>query len=474
MGLENLYSWSGLVFVATVAATFVVVVFARFHSPSLDGKALAEQKLNKWLIGLSAGATANSGFIVTAGVSLGYLYGLQWLLLPIAWLIGDVIFWTFFPGRINKYGASVGAQTITDIVAGETGTRLSKWIAVGVGLMLVLGLTGYTSAQFLAGQKFINGAFDIEPVPSLVLFGIVIVMYTAVGGFRGSVYADSFMAVVRIVGTAVAIGCVLYVALIDFDAFRLNMAGVEPEFLNIFGMGNAVTILGFVLGFAAASLGFGLGQPQIVSRYLAGKDEDETQAAWWIYIAFVQVTWISMTLFGLMLRGVMPSIDDPEAGLSIFFASNFGPILTGIIVADIFATIAATSNSLLVAMAQSLKRDLIERIGSAGKWAPLWLLTMVLGATSMFVSLNIDTTVLNLAVTSVSILGAAIAPAMIVKVVPFRHSELSIALSIVVGVFIAVSWKVSGYSALINEAAPGILSGLVVNALSARIPFGRS
>lgn len=60
-----------------------------------------------------------------------------------------------------------------------------------------------------------------------------------------------------------------------------------------------------------------------------------------------------MTLFGVLLRGVMPGISDPEAGLSVFFTSNLGPIVTGI-VADIFATIAATSNSLLVAMVQAV------------------------------------------------------------------------------------------------------------------------
>lgn len=456
-------SSTGLVFILTVLATFGVTLLARKHAAGLEGKALSEQRLSKWLIGLSAGATANSGFIVTAGVGLGYLYGLQWLLLPLAWLIGDIVFWTFFPKRINEFGERVGARTLTDIIAGGGSTKLAGLTAVLVGLIIVVCLTGYTSAQWLAGQKFVNGAFGIGATESLSLFALVIIAYTAIGGFRGSIYADSLMAVVRVIGTIVALAAVAYVAMQQGTSFSANIKSAGPEFLNLFGMGGPLTIIGFVLGFAAASLGFGLGQPQIVSRYLAGRDGDETQAAWWIYIGFVQFTWISMTLFGLLLRGVMPDIADPEAGLSVFFASNFGAILTGIIVADIFATIAATSNSLLVAMAQSLKFDFLGRVAPSMRKIPLYAFTLVLGAVSMVVSLYSDGTVLNIAVTSVSLMGAGLAPAMIVKLLGLRHTDMSIFLAIVIGISTAIYWKFSGNSAIINEAAPGILVGLAVN-----------
>lgn len=456
-------SSTGLVFILTVLATFGVTLLARKHATGLEGKPLSEQRLSKWLIGLSAGATANSGFIVTAGVGLGYVYGLQWLLLPLAWLIGDIVFWTFFPKRINEYGERVGARTLTDIIAGGSSTKLASLTAILVGLIIVVCLTGYTSAQWLAGQKFVNGAFGIGATESLSLFAIVIIAYTAIGGFRGSIYADSLMAVVRVIGTVIALTAVTYVAVQQGASFTANIESAGPEFLNLFGMGGPLTIIGFVLGFAAASLGFGLGQPQIVSRYLAGRDGDETQAAWWIYIGFVQFTWIAMTIFGLLLRGVMPDIADPEAGLSIFFASNFGALLTGIIVADIFATIAATSNSLLVAMSQSLKFDFLERVAPSVKKVPLFVFTLVLGALSMIASLNSDGTVLNIAVTSVSLMGAGLAPAMIVKILDLRHTDLSIFLAILIGISAAIYWKFSGNSTMINEAAPGILVGLIVN-----------
>ena len=284
---------SGAVFAATVAATFLVTFLGRRHAAGSEDQALSAQRLNRWLIGLSAGATANSGFIVTAAVGLGYQFGAQWLLLPLAWLVGDVIFWTIFPGRINTLGRKIGARTLTDLVVGND--RFAKLIAIFIGLIVVTCLTGYTAAQWMAGQKFINGAFGLTPFASLVLFASVIVAYTAIGGFRGSIYADSLMALIRIFSTLVALGAVYYIARQDWGRFMAHMNAAGPDFLNLFGMGGAITVCGFVLGFAAAAFGFGLGQPQIVSRYLAGRDKQETQAAWWIYIGFVQFTWIAMT-----------------------------------------------------------------------------------------------------------------------------------------------------------------------------------
>ncbi len=465
----NLLSGPGLVFLLTIIATILITVVARVHSRKLGDERLATQQLNKWFIGLSAGATANSGFVVTAGVGLGYLYGLQWLLLPIAWLIGDLVFWRLFPARLNEYGTRIGARTLTDVVTGQGKSSTSKMTIIVVGLLVLLSLSGYTAAQWLAGQKFIAGAFGLEPVLSLVLFAAVIVIYTAIGGFRGSIYADSFMAIVRIIGTVVALWAVVHIASQSPVEFSKNIQTAGPDFLNIFGMGSPLVIIGFMFGFACASLGFGLGQPQVTNRYLAGRNGQETQSAWWIYIFFVQFTWVAMTVFGLILRGIMPNLDDPEAGLSIFFVNYFGPILAGVIVADIFSTIAATSNSLLVAMAQTIRHDLSGFIHRRLEKLPFFVFSSILGIATMVFSLTVKGTVLDLAVSSISIMGAGLAPAIMVKVLGWRNTETSILAAILMGLIAAVLWKMSGYAGFVNEAAPGIFIGLITNFVVATV-----
>ncbi len=89
----------------------------------------------------------------------------------------------------------------------------------------------------------------------------------------------------------------------DPEAFRANIEAAGPDFLRLVPSGGIAVALLTSAGFAAAALGFGLGQPQIVTRYLAGASPKETQSAWWIYMLFVQTTWLAMTGFGIALRG---------------------------------------------------------------------------------------------------------------------------------------------------------------------------
>jgi len=463
--MEYQSSGAEWIFIITIAITFVAAYLGGKHARNREEQGLANQSLNKWLIGLSAGATANSGFVVTGAVGLGYMYGFQWLFLPVAWLLGDIVFWYFFPSRINATGRVSKATTLSEmLVHGLTG-KAAKIASVIATTIIVISLGGYTSAQWLAGEKFLAGAFAMPNELSLLFFACIIVAYTTIGGFRGSVYADSVQAIIRIIGTLIAIGAVIFVAMND-AGFSANFNAAGEGFMQILPGSSVATFMGFMLGFAAAALGFGLGQPQLVSRYLAGSSPEETKSAWWIYIGFVQFTWIAMTLFGIILRGVMPGMADPEQGLSLFFSANMGPLLTGIIVADIFATIAATSNSLLVAISQAVLHDVLPKnISSASFKKISALLVVVLGAATMGGAFLLSGTssVFQVALSSVSLMGAGLAAPVMIKVMNWQRTGISLLCSICVGFLGAIVWKYIGMGSLLNEAAIGIVLGLIVN-----------
>jgi sodium/proline symporter len=454
------------VFLATLAATFFAAILARRHAGGTADHGLAQRSLNRWLVGLSAGTTANSGFIVTGAVGLGYAYGMQWMFLPLSWLLGDLVFWHFFPARLNAYGRESGATTLSELITHGLQGRGARVVAVISACVIVACLVGYTAAQWLAGQKFLTGAFRLPEVAALALFGVTIVAYSAIGGFRGSVYTDTLQAVIRIVGTLLALVVVANFAFADLAEFQRNIAGAGPDFLTPFPAG-FVAGAGFVIGFAMAAIGFGLGQPQIVSRYLAGSSPAETGAAKWVYIGFVQFTWLAMTGFGMILRGVMPGLQDPEMGLSVFFQDRVNAVATGIIAADIFATIASTTNGLLIATTQALVYDLIG--GRRKQWM-FGAATVLVGIVSIAATYATQGTVLSLALGSVSLLGAALAPAVMIKLMNWRHTVVSLASAIILGAAAAIAWKMSGAGAILNEAGVGIVAGLLVNWALSRQP----
>jgi sodium/proline symporter len=460
---------SEIVFAAGLIATFTASILARRRPIVGERDGLAGYNLTRWLLGLSAGTTANSGFIVTAAVGLGYAHGLKWVLLPLSWLIGDGVFWYFFPARINEFGRRAHITTLSELLRYNLFGFTASAISVLSALIIIVCLTGYISAQWLAGQKFLAGAFGLPDAVALAIFALLIISYSTIGGFIGSVYTDAVQALIRVAGTIVALVAVTWFATTSKEQFSQNLLEAGGDFLNPFPGGTLPIVCGFVFGFAAAAIGFGLGQPQIVTRYLAGRSPRETQSAWWIYIGFVQFTWIAMTVFGVILRGVMPEIADPEAALSIFFQKNIGAIATGLIAADVFATIASTSNGLLIAMAQTTNHDLLPLLTTRAKRLSLSISTMVIGGLTLALSIFIHGTVVTLALSSVSLMGAGIASAVMIKILGWRHTGPSLLIAILAGLTSATVWKWTGFDALFNEAGVGIATGLALNWLTLRL-----
>ena len=165
------------VFLLTLAATFGAAFLARHHSRKADD-GLAGRNLNRWLVGLSAGTAANSGFIVTGAVGLGYAHGMQWMMLPLSWLLGDLVFWRIFPGRINTFGHHTNATTLPEVLRNGMTGRMAISVSLISALVIVVCLAGYTSAQWLAGQKFLAGSFGMPDYAALGLFAALIVAYS--------------------------------------------------------------------------------------------------------------------------------------------------------------------------------------------------------------------------------------------------------------------------------------------------------
>nr|VFK53542.1 MAG: Na+/proline symporter [Candidatus Kentron sp. TUN]VFK55603.1 MAG: Na+/proline symporter [Candidatus Kentron sp. TUN] len=458
------------IFLISLFITFSVAVVGRGISYKRKEDDLAGRSLNRWFVGLSAGATANSGFIVAGAVGLGYTFGMQWIVLSIAWFLGTFVFWHWFPERINAFGHKSGAITLSEMLHyGLTG-RWAKAVSLLVATVIVIGLSGYTAAQWLAGQKFLSSAFGFSSQTALAMFALFIIAYSSIGGFRGSVYADTFQAVIRLFGTALILGSSIWIAFGDLSAFQANIASAGENFLKPFPNLTLLGAIGFVAGWAVAAIGFGLGQPQIVSRYLASSSPAETYAARWIYMGYAQFTWISMTAFGMILRGIMPDISEPEAGISIFAQTHLFAVVTGIIVADIFGVIASTANSLLIAMAQSIKHDILKNfLPREMRKLPLSIITLLVGIATMLVSARIGGTVVSLILSAISLIAAGLAVPVMIKVMDWRHTGMSLTGTVIIGIASAVAWKQLGFSQYLNEAAAGMLSSAFTHWVLLRI-----
>jgi Na+/proline symporter len=336
----------------------------------------------------SLSATSNTAFVVFGAVGMGYTTGLQGFLLPLGFLLGDVVFWRFLPQKISAYGIATNSKTLQELVTYQLNGRIASVIKLVVTTITLLGLFLYTVAQFLAGHYWLTASYHINNGWFTVsLFGLLIGLYTAFGGFKGSIATDVFLTGVRLVGTVTAVITVCWTLVQHPQACHQIKVPVEG-FLSLIpkdSWSGMLLILAFILG----SLGFSLSQPQLLSRYLITNNIKQTQSTWPLYFGFVYTSWGLMVLFGILLRCVTSNptflngeilyLPKPEMALPVFFNKFYPGWLNGIIISHIFASIACATNSMLVSMAQCISNDLLIDLLRVKKTPSFLVITIAIG-----------------------------------------------------------------------------------------------
>ena len=90
---------------------------AKRSAPTDVDYLLGSRSFGTWFVGLSAGATGNSGFIMLGAVAMGYTMGLSGVILGLAWFLGDLLFWNFFPEKFNRIARDRDCSTIPELLS---------------------------------------------------------------------------------------------------------------------------------------------------------------------------------------------------------------------------------------------------------------------------------------------------------------------------------------------------------------------
>jgi Na+/proline symporter len=419
---------------------------------------LGNRNLNAIQIGLSAGATGNTGFIMTGAVGLGYSLGIDWLFLPFAWFLGDLIFWKFFPHKLNQ--VSHKKQIISPI----TYVTKNRIFMIILSLVLIVSIGSYAATQFIAAAKSLTGFFGIGQNFGVSLTVIVILGYLLFGGFPASVRTDIIQAVMMILITCI----VLYDVINRYDiinSYSFLATNAKNAFIVPFYKWSIPTIIGFFFGWSSAAIGFGLGQPQIISRYFAGQSVHEVKKAKWTYIIFLQFTWLGMTLFGYLLGLSRFEANDPEAALAEYALKFFSPILGGIILAGIFSAIASTIDSICLSISTTISKNIFNReFKKEVKYLILFFVICVIGAISFAIETS-SSTVFVLAKLSISLMASSLGLAILLKFTLSKISDKSLLIGVFFSFVTCIIWYSIGFSKLIVESLPSLIIGFLISYL---------
>ena len=259
----------------------------------------------------------------------------------------------YFAPKIRK----TMAVTIPEVV----GRRFGKVASNFTGVLSVLSLFCLTSSQIMASGSVINALIPSIPLNVCLIFaGIVIILYTTMGGMIADQISDLVQFLIIIVGLAIATPFVLNGAG-GWDAISAKLPEVKLDFTAI----GWATIIGYIFNYFCTFLA----GPEMVSRFETAKDENTARNASFLSAVLMAAMSIFPTLLGLAAFAmkdnlVANGLAENGSNAMMVVTGKYAPgFITGLISAAIICATMSSADSNLLCMSTMVINDLYKGFG---------------------------------------------------------------------------------------------------------------
>lgn len=445
-------------------ALFVAIGVSSFFK-SQDTKEdyyLASASISPGLVGLSAVATNNSGYMFIGIIGYTYATGLASIWLMLGWIAGDFLASTFVHSRLRVATEATGEVSYAGILSHWHGER-NKVLQRVIALISLFFLLAYASAQLVAGSKALHVLFDWPLWAGAVLGSIMVVLYCFAGGIRASIWTDAAQSVVMIF----SMGLLLVMAISSLGGFSNvldQMSAIEgymdwfPKNLALPGLAGGIL---FSISWMFAGLSV-IGQPHVMVRFMALNDASKMRQARLWYYSWYFIFYSMATGIGLLSRIYLVDTGtfDAELALPTMALQLLSPAFVGLILAGIFAATMSTADSLILSCSAALTHDLLPH--KIENTRLLKGATVVITMAALVWALLNSQSVFSLVIMAWSGLASAFAPLLIVLCLGKKPSQNRSLFAIFTGLGLALLWRYMGWHSVIYEGMIGIIVGLSV------------
>ena len=223
--------------------------------------------------------------------------------------------------------------------------------------MIVLFFCGTMTAQFVGGAKLFSAVTGYSYETGLILFGLVVVIYTSIGGFRAVALTDTCCALIMMVGIVLLLHYVLQAGG-GYEQIMTSIENNHPEMLEPFSFGNMPWTIYFtqwlLVGICTIAL------PQSVVRGISYKNTQGLHSAMLIGTVVVGFMNIGINFTGILAHGVLTGSPADYGGVDNIIPTTIVTVmpkeLVGLaIIGPLAASISTISGLLIVASSAIIK-----------------------------------------------------------------------------------------------------------------------
>ena len=352
----------------TIAAYLLSVLFVGFYYARKNESAtdfyLGGRQLGPLVTAMSAEASDMSSYLLMGLPGLAYLSGVAdvgWTAIGLA--IGTYLNWLFTAKRLRIY---------THLTFHDDKHVLSTIAAV----IIIIFFIPYTASGFAACGKLFHSLFGADYVMAMVLSAIVIVAYTAAGGFLAASITDFIQSII------------MTFALLFVLVYATNMAGggVDTVLANAQALPGYLSLTEtfkvdtnsaspYTLFTIASTLAWGLGyfgMPHILLRFMAINEVEKLDlsrrvASIWVVVAMGVAVAIGIVGRSLSASGLVSTLTNANTETIIIQIANvisehglLMACVAGLVLSGILASTMSTADSQLLAASSSVSENILQ------------------------------------------------------------------------------------------------------------------
>lgn len=427
---------------------------------------LGGRKLGPLVTAMSAEASDMSSWLLMGLPGVALVCGLaeaSWTAIGLA--VGTYINWLIVAKRIRIYSSKLDAVTVPEFFSKRF--KDDKGILkVVAALVIIIFFIPYTASGFSACGKLFESLFGVPYLQAMIVSGIVIVIYTALGGFLAASTTDYIQSIVMTVALVVVLG------------FGINYAGgwntVCDNAKNLAGYLNftvthgAGSVSEAIAGTAGtkpygalaivSTLAWGLGyfgMPHILLRFMAIEKVEKIKlarrvATIWVVISMTVAIVIGIVGYGVVKSGVVADLQDSERIIIEIAKTISGEgiglaVVAGIILSGILAATMSTADSQLLAASSSISEDIMRaakvKVSDKKRMLVARGSVIVIAVIAMFIAKDPQSKVFEIVSFAWAGFGATFGPLMLFSLFWKRTNRYGAIAGMVSGAAMVFIWK---------------------------------
>ncbi|MQY80870.1 MAG: sodium:solute symporter family protein, partial [Dehalococcoidia bacterium] len=342
---------SALIIIALYFLVMLAIgIASRRKARDADDFFVAGRKSSSPFIVGSLLATIIGGSATIGMAGLGFQRGLTgawWLLVG---SIGLIFLGLFFARKVRR----LALYTLPELVEKQYDRRM----ALAAAILIVVAWIGIVAAQIIAAGKILGILGVGSPAVWMVIFTVIFVTYTLLGGQYAIIRTDVLQSVIIFLGVFAGLALLL-TRLGGWEGLQSSLPAehfafpVSPQF-----DGAALITLLLLVG-----LTYVVG-PDMYSRIFCARDDGVARTATlWTAVLIIPLAF-AITVIGMGAASLFPGIT-PEQAFPTVISELFSPLLGGIILAALLCAVMSSADTTLLSASTILTIDIIGRFRPA-------------------------------------------------------------------------------------------------------------